>query len=184
MLVGLTTDLTQHDAREVAQRVTRLRLDDREDVGLQLLDDARGVLRRDLVDGLQLGLNPTQPIAAATRDDLDRVVAVATHELAVVLAQHHKPRALIAVIQPQLGQQLQNPRPIRILVGRLAQQHVDLRLLDQRLRRGVAVGAGRQRRRALKEVLDVVGRDLHPHHRLSVAFNAPSRGHDRDPPRL
>jgi hypothetical protein len=80
VLVRLAADLTQQHAREVTQRMTGLGLDDREDVGIQLLDHARRVLRGDLIDGLRLQLDPAQPVAAAARNDLDRVVLMAEHE--------------------------------------------------------------------------------------------------------
>lgn len=143
--------------------MARLGLDHAEDVGVDFLDQARGVLRRGLVDGLGLQLDPSKPVPAASSGDLDRPVLVAPHQLPAVLTQDDQWAAVIAVAQPQLRQQLQDPRANRIVVNGLTQEDVDLALSGDRRLSGGGIGAGRQRHGALEKILHIVGRDLHRH---------------------
>ena len=123
------------------------------------MDHARRVARRQLVDGLDLQLDPAEPRRAATGDDLDRPVLVSQDELAAVLTQDRQRAAVVVVAQPELRKELEDPHAIGIGVDGLAQQPVDLGLRDQRL--GARDGRFRHRDSALEQVLDVVGRDAH-----------------------
>src|SRR5918995_4156602 len=71
VVVGTTADGLQHLLVEAALRNAVLGLDDDHDVGVDVAQDAVGVLGRDLVHRLPLQLQPTDPLVAAVRDDLD-----------------------------------------------------------------------------------------------------------------